>query len=139
MLTLIAGNVTCYIWRYGQKWSFKVDGLKFDGTRCNSKYINMYLTLLVVKPTINLNSTATILAIHIHIHKTLFTFSALTSFSFSEAILSSSYILTGSCNDLPDAVIDIALLLPLQRAVECQDNNIIMWWTMYCGLQWNLS
>ena len=47
-----------------------------------------------------------------------FTSSALISFSFSEAILSSSYMLTGSCNDLPDSVIVIALLFPLRRATQ---------------------
>ena len=51
------------------------------------------------------------------------TSSALISFSFSEAILSSSYILTGSCNDLPDPVIVIGLLLPLRRAVVCNNNQ----------------
>ena len=82
----------------------------------------MYLTLVALKPTTKCNTTP---AVHIHLHKMFFTSSTLTSFSFSEAILSSSYILTGSCNDMPDPVIDTALLLPLRRAVECQDHNIM--------------
>ena len=83
----------------------------------------MDLTLVVLKPTTKCNAMPTFPAVRIHLHNMFFTSSALTSFSFNEAILSSSYILTGSCNDLPNPVIDIALLLPLRRAVECQDNN----------------
>jgi len=53
------------------------------------------------------------------------TSSALASFSFREAIVSSSYILMGSCSDLPDPVTCKALLLlPFDlRAVRGRDEK----------------